>query len=648
MTFQISAISIYNNDGHIRTVPLETGKLNIITGDSRRGKSALLNIVDYCLASTDYVIKGAALRNFVHVFAVTLVKDRQQLFVARPAPTGKAATTANLCVSAQALGDQPLPYAQIKFSTPLDIAKGLLSEFAGIDRTTRIPAVRSTSPIPPSIRHALFFCLQKQNEIANPDLLFHSQGQDFRPATIRAMIPYFLGAMDPEQALREHRLRLLRRELADMEAQLAAVHSLSAASGQALALLAEAVDAGLLEPLPTEQMSTETAIHHLSRAADVTAPGHLPETGDDPVALLIEGRRALRAQFARTRAGITNLKRAVQENDDFLGQATEQHARLATLGLLGPTGDEARCPVCDNPTPHVSQAVDVIARDLARLDAEMTVIGNDTPEINALIAAEERTLQELREALGRNQDQLDTLTAGQRAVQDHPDTSRRAAIVQGRISLFLETASRHVHVPQVIDRRDELTGKITELEDEIGVGARDDRLSSYISLINQKIKDKAVALELEHSESPIRLDPRALTVVADTRRGPERLSDMGGGENWMGYHIATLLSLHEWFCERDNPVPRFLILDQPSQVYFPEDATDDSVLVGQDRASLLNFYQTIQRTIDALDGALQVIVMEHADLDDEPFRSAVRDRWRRSNGKALVPESWISEEIPDR
>lgn len=352
MTFQISAISIYNNDGHIRTVPLETGKLNIITGDSRRGKSALLNIVDYCLASTDYVIKGAALRNFVHVFAVTLVKDRQQLFVARPAPTGKAATTANLCVTVQALGDQPLPYAQIKFSTPLDIAKGLLSEFAGIDRATRIPAVRSSSPIPPSIRHALFFCLQKQNEIANPDLLFHSQGQDFRPATIRAMIPYFLGAMDPAQALREHRLRLLRRELADMETQLAAVHSLSVASGQALALLTEAVEAGLLEPVPTEQMTTETALDHLRRAADVTAPGHLPETGDDPVAVLIEGRRALRAQFTRTRAGITNLKRAVQENDDFLGQATEQHARLATLGLLGPAGDgQRRCPVCDNPTP---------------------------------------------------------------------------------------------------------------------------------------------------------------------------------------------------------------------------------------------------------------------------------------------------------
>ncbi|WP_331769042.1 hypothetical protein OG948_34925 (plasmid) [Embleya sp. NBC_00888] len=39
--------------------------------------------------------------------------------------------------------------------------------------------------------------------------------------------------------------------------------------------------------------------------------------------------------------------------------------------------------------------------------------------------------------------------------------------------------------------------------------------------------------------------------------------------------------------------------------------------------------------------------MEHADLDDEPFRGAVEARWRRSNGQALVPHDWITEEIED-
>lgn len=650
MTFQISAISIYNEDGRIRTVPFKTGKLNIITGDSRRGKSALLNIVDYCLASKDYVIKGAALRNFVQVFAVTLVKDQQQLFVARPAPAGKAATATTMCVVSQALDAPPPQRSELAFSTPLDIAKDVLSEFAGIDRTVRIPAVRSATPIPPSVRHALFFCLQKQNEVANPDLLFHSQGEEFLPATIRAMIPYFLGAVDPEQALLENRLRLLRQDLAQMEAAVAAARSLSPASGQALALVTEAVEAGLLEPLPREDMTAERAVEHLRDAIAETAPTQTPDAGEDPVAALVEQRRELREQHGRARARIANLKRAARENGEFLEQAAEQHARLATLNLFTPANApdrEARCPVCDSHQSQLSQIAEVINRDLGRLDADMTVIGSDTPEINALIAAEEGTLQEIRSALGRNQEQLDTLTAGQRAAQGQADAARRAVLVQGRISLFLETAGRHVQGPQVVDRREEIRAKIAEFEEAIGAGARDDRLNSFVSRINTKIKDKAVALDLEHKESPIRLDPRGLTVVADTTRGPVRLADMGGGENWLGYHVATLLSMHEWFSEQRNPVPRFLILDQPSQVYFPEDAPDGTALAGPDRTALLNLYRTIQNTVDALDGDFQVIVMEHADLDDEPFRSSVEARWRRSNGQALVPQDWITEEIDD-
>ncbi|WP_412566581.1 DUF3732 domain-containing protein [Streptomyces chartreusis] len=40
--------------------------------------------------------------------------------------------------------------------------------------------------------------------------------------------------------------------------------------------------------------------------------------------------------------------------------------------------------------------------------------------------------------------------------------------------------------------------------------------------------------------------------------------------------------------------------------------------------------------MEELGGDFQVVVLEHADLDDDPFRNAVRARWRRSNGEALT------------
>ncbi|MGI5518983.1 DUF3732 domain-containing protein [Streptomyces sp. CA-106131] len=645
MTFQISAISVYNKDGEIRTVPFQTGTLNIITGDSRRGKSAILTIVDYCLGSDDFVIRGAALRNFVHVFALTVVKDDEQLFVARPAPAGKAATNTTFCIISQAHGSPPPTYTELTFSMPLDIAKKVLSRFTGIDPSVQLPVARSVRQLSPSVRHGLFFCLQEQNEVANHDLLFHGQTEDYHRPALRAMLPYFLGAVDPERAQREHQLKLLRRQLAEAQERLEAARPFQHASGTAAALLGEAIEANLLDPAPAGRlMSHDEILARLRLATEATAADPVPPAAEDPLSALAATRRDLRQAYAQTRVRISNLKTIAREKDDFLGQVHEQRARLATLGLLPHVHPEmppqdGLCPVCGSQAPDAGQATQIMRQDLQRLNAEIATIGEATPDVNARIAEEEEALADLRSALARNQEEIEVLSAGQRAAsQDDPQ--HRAAVVQGRISLFLDSMARHSQAPPVADRREELTTQIAELEEQLGDTVQDDLLSSYLSLVNQKIQVKATALELEHHDEPIRLDPQALTLIADTRRGPVKMSEMGSGQNYLGYHIATMLSLHEWFTEIRSPVPRFLILDQPSQAGFPDETRNGGF--GSARATLLNLYKTIQASLQELHGDFQVIVLEHADLDDEPFRSAVRARWRRSNGEALVPEHWIT------
>ncbi|MET9499539.1 DUF3732 domain-containing protein [Streptomyces sp. NPDC006552] len=647
MTFQIAAISLYNRRGEIRTVPFRTGSLNIITGDPRRGKSAILAIVDYCLGSDGFVIRGAALRDYVHVYALTLVKDTQQLFVARSAPARRAARSTTLCVQFQAQGAPPPTLSELDFSMPLDTAKKVLSKFAGIDPAVRLPVARSARQIPPSVRHGMFFCLQEQNEVANQDLLFHAQNQDFHSSALRAMLPYFLGAVDPERAQREHQLKLLRRELAREQERHDQARPFQPASGTAAALLAEAIEAGLLNPLPAGRLLSQDEI--VRKLHEITEPQ--PTTGtrragsEDPLSALNEERRTLRDAYAQTRMRISNLKSISREKDAFLGQAHEQHARLATLNLLPPTPSDtadqpAQCPVCGSHVDNSSETVRLMRHDLERLAAETTTMGEATPDINARIAQEEESLNELRNALARNQEQTEVFSAGQRSTAQD-DAERQAAVVRGRISLFLDTMARHTHTAPDPDRREELATQIAELEENLAGTVQQDVLSSYLSLVNQKIQTKAIALELEHRNEPLRLDPQALTLIADSPRGPTKMAQMGSGQNYLGYHIATMLSLHEWFSEMHSPVPRFLILDQPSQAGFPDDTRDGGF--GGAHATLLNVYKTIQHTIDVLDGDFQVIVVEHADLDAEPFRSAVRERWRLTNGQALVPEHWITD-----
>lgn len=48
MSLQIRSIVVYNANGEKREVKFKLGALNILTGASRTGKSALIDIIEYC------------------------------------------------------------------------------------------------------------------------------------------------------------------------------------------------------------------------------------------------------------------------------------------------------------------------------------------------------------------------------------------------------------------------------------------------------------------------------------------------------------------------------------------------------------------------------------------------------------------------
>ena len=148
-------------------------------------------------------------------------------------------------------------------------------------------------------------------------------------------------------------------------------------------------------------------------------------------------------------------------------------------------------------------------------------------------------------------------------------------------------------------------------------------------------------LELEHSGFPLRLDVKKLTIVADTADGPVPMARMGSGENWVGYHLIGHLVLHEWFTERGRPVPRFLFLDQPSQVYFPsEKIVNGSIaLIGEDdRLAVSRMFQFVFKVVEKLSPNFQVVITEHADINEKWYQDAVAERWR--GGPKLVPDNW--------
>src|SRR5258708_3196691 len=87
MTIQIKSIVLYNHSGETRELALQPGRVNIITGKSLTGKSAIIDIVDYCLGRSMFSVAEGVIRETVAWYAVVLqAGEGTQLAVAKPAP----------------------------------------------------------------------------------------------------------------------------------------------------------------------------------------------------------------------------------------------------------------------------------------------------------------------------------------------------------------------------------------------------------------------------------------------------------------------------------------------------------------------------------------------------------------------------------
>ena len=128
-------------------------------------------------------------------------------------------------------------------------------------------------------------------------------------------------------------------------------------------------------------------------------------------------------------------------------------------------------------------------------------------------------------------------------------------------------------------------------------------------------------------------------VVVDKPERPVPLKQLGSGSNWVGVHLITYFALQYFYIGAKRPVPSFMFLDQPSQVYFPSELDEKKT----DWNEVNRIYQFIIDRTAELNGQLQVIIVDHADLEKNSFREFTLENWWPDD-KNLVPIDWYKTE----
>ena len=647
MKFQILNILVYGANGQIRSIELKPDAVNVVTGQSKTGKSALIHIVDYCLGRRECNVPAGVIRKHVEWYAVKLQTSSGEVFIARRNPEPGKESSEDIYIERGTSLSFPEASSLTK-NANLETLASILNQVLGIGEYTHEPKAGQTRKTGTAdIGKALFYCFQEQSEIDDQKFLFHRQGEPFIPQSIKDYLPYFLGAITDEFIQNKEELRKLNRKLKQVESRIAERNRLKGQNFErAFALLNEAKSVDLIaadEPLQDSWSNVRQLIEAaLARNID----NDPAEPNVDVLNDLLDRQQRIRETYRIATSELKSLKDLKRSSNGFGSEMGEQKSRLESINIFGHTGDPNTCPLCSSTLPSAVPSAEAIRASLTDIDSQLEAVTNDTPHLDAMIAKAEDQLGEIKKQLDEVKASIISLQTTNQRISDLRDFNSRRAMIKGRLSLYLENMPAN----DFDDSDDKLEAeKIAEqvraleavLDDETLAG----RLESILSLVSAQITSLARKLEIEHSDSPMRLDLKKLTIVADhADDGPIPMPKMGSGETRVGLHLVTHLALHNWFFKKQRPVPQFLFLDQPSQAYFPPDTSAETVreqteATNPDRQSVIRMFKLIVEETKNF----QVIVTEHADIREDWYQALVRENWWDGKQK-LVPVGWIEEE----
>lgn len=640
---KIKSIHLYSADGRRRDVMLHDG-LNVITGRSSTGKSALSEIVEFCMGRSTFNVPEGAIRDHVAWYAVIYRFTGEQVLVAKPAPRPGASSQSVTMVRRGKDIEVP-PADELAPNNNDDGVVALLTELLGIpENTTDVPIESSRRSFDATVQHTVYYLFQKQGIITNKDQLFYRQNEDFQPQTIKDTLPIILGVSGRDKLLLESQLRSAQRELRlNFKLLQQAREAAEGSHDRAIGLASEAQAVGVL-PSSGVWIDVVDAL----RGAATWQPTPIPEDDGQRVSKIERTLSELRETRQIVQRRIDAAEQFARRADGFQGEVAEQMDRLNSIGALPlrKASGEWEWPFGLPNAGITGSIADALLGELASLDRELNAVSSERPALQAYLAGQHSEVVDLGSQIRAAELELSSAISANEAIAQMGSRNNAASRVVGRISLFLESLVPDTELARLVNEERRLKRRIADLEARVGLDDTEARLSSTLNNIARHMSGYITDLGAEFGEYPARFDLPSLTVVIDRPQRPIYMHRTGGGENHLAYHLATLLALHRFANEYRQPIPRFLMIDQPTQVYFPsesaykqaggsiEDTERDADLEAVRRLFvLLNRF-----TIDDAPG-FQIIVTEHANLRDKWFQGAlVEQPWTKP--PALIPDDW--------
>lgn len=644
---KIIAIILYSHTGSKRVLPFNPDALNIITGRSSTGKSALSDIVEYCMGRSTFNVPEGVIRDKVSWYGVIYQFAGEQVLIAKPSPGPGHSSCSKAMIRRGAALVAP-EFSELVAISDDDSVVTLLSNLLGIpENQTDVPMHQSRASYSATIKHTYYYLFQKIGIISSKEQLLYRQNEDHMQQTIKDTLPILLGVAPQNLLEIESKLREARRELRILEKAIAeAMQSRRHLNTNGVGLLSEARQLDIVKSERVPETTEE--ILDLLREAARWQPSTVPDEDTGRIAALEGELATLRAERKFLKQRLDAARLFADKGAGFSREASEQQDRLASINALprNPQTGAWQWPFAEENLGMDSPIAESLLAELHSLNTEMARVTGERPQLQSFMAELDGEIAETSRLIGDKEQELASAIATSEAVARLGNLNNAAAKVVGRISYFLDTFSPEADVTESEKRKRALQRRIEELGKQSGADDSKERLASILNIISSNIGGYAKELRAEFSEYNFRLDLANLTVVVDRPDRPIPMHRTGGGANHLAYHLGALLSLHQFAAANGRPIPQFLFLDQPTQVYFPSEAvyknadgSFERTEADSDVERVRTLFALLHSFVTELCPGFQIIVTEHANLREDWFQQAlVEPPWTKP--PALVPEEW--------
>ncbi|WP_372088437.1 DUF3732 domain-containing protein (plasmid) [Tistrella mobilis] len=654
MYFQLLKLILWpRHDADPRIVEFRPDVVNVISGASKTGKSAVIPIIDYCLASDKCAIPVGVIRENCSWFGVLIDTVEGQKLLARREPGDKRGTSDMVMIEAAEI---EIPKWIEKKNTTTDVVKAMLNRLSRLTNLDFEPGGDSKFKSRPSFRDLMAFTFQPQNIVANPDVMFFKADTTEHREKLKTIFPYILQAVTADILQAKYELdrlsRILRRRENDLRALVTAA---SAWRMEGQSWLRHAIEFGLLPPDQIIPADWPEIVDLLRRVVEANGDAAHPTLAG--VNATLDRLQALRAEetevateLTRHRQRLSELRRLSESSDIYGSSLRIQRDRLALsdwLQKLAADADfsEPVAQISGGGKQKIDQLTDALAAIEVRLQTHPSVSDTLDREVLRLRAAADTQLVRLNEI----RREIRVLKRDSKAAEQAIARFDRIERFLGRLEQALEVYDRTDQSAGLQQEVDALKAQIAELQRKVSETEIARKLRNAIDSIEATTRRLIPRLDAEWPNAPVRLTIPDLTVkvIRDTRE--DYLWEIGSGANWLAYHVALTLALQIFFLSLPHhPVPGLLIYDQPSQVYFPRRTArgsdaDPVIWRDEDVVAVRKVFALLGEQVAAVRAPLQVIVLDHADEDvwgDLP-NVILAEKWRES---ALVPYDWLEPE----